>query len=131
MIFFPFFSYTATNWKFKRDAIVSLTEVCSINFVRKCEHLLPAILVIIIGHTKNFKESSFNLMKAITDFFQAVRNVHIELCKILDFWICKFIVPVSIEKISDRKFINIAGPLLSSSCIVRIPTSVLQLSIKA
>lgn len=90
-----------------------------------------AILVLVKEYTKGFKESNFNLMKAIMELFLIMFEAHAKLKKAPELWICKASTRVAVEKIFDRKFSQLAPNVLTQLCVVRMPWTIISISLKS
>jgi len=96
------------------------------------------LCIVVKQYTKNFKESNFNLSKSIMELFSSLCKLHAsvidtenKMVQPLDSWICKAATILSTEKISDKKFAQIAPKLLTSLCEVKQPKYILVLVISA
>ena len=125
--------FEASAWKSKKRAIDDLEKyVKTFNLVDGATIDVPSvpILVVVRAYTKSFKESNIVLMKAIMQLFLALFELHETLKKSPQLWICKDVVRVTVEKISDRKFSQISPELLTGLCVVRTPCTIIDLCLK-
>ena len=79
------------------------------------------ILVLVKEHTRGFRESNFNVTKAIVELFLALCDYHEKAgVPFLD-WAAADAATLATEKIADRKLSSFSKDLLSSLCTVRMP----------
>lgn len=81
-------------------------------------------------HTRGFKETNVNIMKAILKLFVAMCDYHESSEIELETWAALDGVALAIQKISDRKLSAACKDLLTRLCVVSLP-SVLLLEIPA
>lgn len=120
----------SSKWVQKQGAIKSV-----ISFVESdmetfspdgAETKVSALLQVIKGHTKGFKESNVNIMKAIFQLFLAICNYHYSTEKALMNWIVDDYVSIALQKISDKKLADLCNEVLTSVCTVAKPSLVLS-----
>jgi hypothetical protein len=116
----------ASVWKARKGAIGDLTEFCKSEQFRSNSQSIPssAILVVVKEHTKGFKESNFNVSKAIMELFITLCEIHEEKSQPLSSWISKSGAVLGVEKMSDKKLSSTCPLLLNALCVVRPPKAV-------
>lgn len=85
-----------------------------------------SLLVAVKEHTRGFKETNINVTKAIMEFFLAICDYHENAVCPLSQWAMVDIVSLGVDKIADRKLSALAKALLTASCVVYQPSSVLM-----
>jgi len=120
----------SANWKNRKAAIETLIEFTTSDRAKADGQTFAAnALVIVKNNTKQFKDSNFNILKAICQLFMAVCDLYQSLDLPLDIWMCKDATTVCVAKVADKKFSQIAPPLLSRLCEVQLPEIILYFSI--
>lgn len=74
--------------------------------------LLPAVVVVCSHHTKKFKESNFNVLKAALDLVTAV----LDAAESVEKSVLVEVLPIAVEKLGDRKLNECSSALLMASC---------------
>jgi cytoskeleton-associated protein 5 len=121
----------SSNWKFRREAIDTLSRFTTSDKSSDAGNAyVQNVLSFVKGHTKNFRESNFNLCKAVMELFSAITQLRISTNVAVEVWICKYAVQLATEKIADKKFISIAPPLLERLCEGQHPEIVISLALK-
>ena len=122
----------SSNWKFRKEAIDGLSEFSQSATVKSTADKYPeSVLIFVKGHTKDFKESNFNIMKAIM-------SLHLDVFQLFELqerpmyiWITRKATSIAIEKIADKKFSSTAPILLTRLCELQNPAIVISLAIDA
>jgi len=121
----------STEWKMRRDAINQLREFSGNEIAKSEFEKYPEnVLVVVREHTKQFKDSNFNIVKAAIELFLAVFDSYEMHSVPLQFWITRCATRIAVEKISDKKFSMTALPLLTRLCEVQTPETIVILSIE-
>jgi len=121
----------SSNWKFRKAAIDGLALFSkSINATNIDKDYAINTLVVIKAFTKNFKESNFNLSKAIMEVFLAVCGIYLTCKRELEVWICDSAITIAVGKMSDKKLSGVASKLVTSLCEVQVPEIIVALAIK-
>jgi len=122
----------SSMWQLRKEALVHLAEFSKTEAAAAAgEGYSVNLLTVVKEHTKGFKESNFNLVKAVMDVFLSVCQVHSTLQKPLELWLCSAAVSLAIDKIADKKYLSVSHQVLLSLCIVRDPNQILSLCFKA
>ena len=122
----------SSNWKFRREAIDTLSRFTKSDKSSVAgDSYVHNVLSFVKEHTKNFKESNFNLCKAVMELFSAITDLRISTNVPVEVWICKYAVQLGVEKIADKKFISVAPPLLERLCEGQQPEIIISLALKA
>ena len=79
------------------------------------------VLVLAKFHTKLFKDSNFNILKAAIELFVAICDLYESLNVPLGNWMCQDAAFICVSKISDKKFASLAPMLLSRLCELQLP----------
>jgi hypothetical protein len=87
--------------------------------------------VVVKSHIKEFKDSNFNVTKAIFSLFLAVWQVHQSAAIAPDSWIWKDAVRLAIGKISDKKLGEDGASVILELCVVRDPVDIVPVIIKS
>lgn len=118
----------ASKWQLRQGAIQALA-----NFVSNREVLSSpsdivldsnCIVVLVKEHTRGFRESNFNLTKAIMGLFLALCGYHEKAGIPFLEWAGEDAATLATEKIADRKLSSFAKDSLSSLCVVRMPPEI-------
>ena len=93
--------------------------------------LTPALFVLVKESTSSFKESNFNVAKAIILFFSTLfTNVYAKWVKAPDSYLVAPATKIAVEKIADRKLAESSTSCLTSLCVVKDPQKVISLALK-
>ena len=92
---------------------------------------IPSLFVLVRDCTKSFKESNFNVAKALLELFIIIFGVHAELVKSPESYLFIPATKLSVEKIGDRKLTEKSCSCLHSTCVVKDPRIVLTVAVKA
>jgi len=93
--------------------------------------IIPSLFVLIKASTSSFKESNFNVAKAILLFFFTLfSDVYETMTRTPDSYLVAPAIKLAVEKISDRKLAEASISCLNSLCVVKDPQKVIALSIK-
>jgi hypothetical protein len=114
----------ATKGILRQDAIRSLTAFVESGKLITSQDIkkdTTAILVIVSEHTRGFRETNVNIMKAIIQLILAICDIHNKVEVMIDTWTVNVGTSVAAQKISDRKASDACKNLLSSLCIVAAP----------
>lgn len=79
------------------------------------------LLVVVKEHTRGFKETNFNVAKAIMELFSAVCNYNEKANQIFLPWAANDATALATEKIADKKLSAFAHSLLMELCVVVEP----------
>ena len=131
MDFSNFILYLAKSWKYKSNAINSLTEYLQQNDLDDNCFLYKEILIFVKENTKDFRQSNINLTKSIFCLFESIISVHKNKSISPESWVCALIAPVAVEKISDRKLSSQASSILLNMCEVKRPEHIVSVMIKS
>lgn len=120
----------SSDWKSRKAAIESLISFCKTSKAKSdgVQYVSKA-LVLVKNFTKQFKDSNFNIAKASCELFLSMCNVIQENAVPMDVWMCRDAVLLSVTKIADKKFVQVAPPLLSRLCEVQLPEIITFLAI--
>jgi hypothetical protein len=88
-------------------------------------------MLLVKEHTRGFKETNVNILKAIMDLFIAVCEYHEAKERLLGKWIVLDGVDLAIQKISDKKLVGCCKALLTHLCVVASPGSVIDAVVSA
>jgi len=127
ILFSPYFSI-ASKWMYRQDSIKSMTAFVESGHLKSSSTIetdASSLLVIVREHTRGFKETNVNIMKAILQLFLSMCDLFESMEKRFLPWAMKAGVEVAIQKISDRKLSSASKGLLTSLCVVSIPKEVL------
>jgi len=119
----------ASKWLLRQDAIKSITAFVDSGQLSSAASAVSTnsscILVVVREHTRSFKETNVNIMKAIMQLFIGLCDYHEAAEHELSDWAMKDGVAVAIHKISDKKLSEISKSVLTALCTVCSPRSVL------
>jgi hypothetical protein len=120
----------SSNWKFRKVALDTLTEFTkSAKASSEGTAYATHVLVLAKFHTKLFKDSNFNILKAAIELFVAICDLYESLNVPLGNWMCQDAASICVSKISDKKFASLAPMLLSRLCELQLPEIIFYLSI--
>lgn len=120
----------ASKWLSRQNAIQSVAahvEPGKIeSYSPEVKHNTSCILKIVKEHTRGFRETNVNIMKAIIGLFTTLCDYH--EAKEIEFpaWGTHDGVVLAVHKISDRKVSSNCKELLSMLCVVSDPSAVLD-----
>lgn len=83
-----------------------------------------AILLVVREQTRGFNETNVNIMKAIIQLFIAVCEFVESKERALAQWAARDGAALCVQKISDRKLSDLCKSLLTSLCVVALPSSI-------
>jgi cytoskeleton-associated protein 5 len=121
----------STKWVRKQSAIRSIVA-----FIQSEMKHLPmdgisdktsALLQTVKAHTKGFKESNVNVMKAILQLFSATCEFHFSIEIVLPEWIAEDGLSTAIQKISDKKLVDLCKDVMTNTCTVLDPSRALRI----
>jgi hypothetical protein len=84
-----------------------------------------AVFFVSKEHTKLFKDSNMNIIKAIFDLFTVVLSIHVSWKRQPDKSFCSDSISLAIDKVGDKKFYENSCTLLYSLCEVCPPETIL------
>lgn len=121
---------TATKWLLRQDAIKSITAFIESGQLdeKQCTPAVASscILVVVKEHTRGFKETNVNIMKAIFQLFLAVCGYHESKEQVLPTYLAEEGARLTVAKLSDKKLSSLGPNLLSALCVVCQPFHVLE-----
>ena len=117
----------SSNWKFRKIAIEGLIDYCKTTSVNGTD--VANVLAFVKSHTKQFKDSNFNILKTAAELFIGVCNAYENLQIPMEIWMCRDAASIAVSKIADKKFSSVSPLLLSRLCEIQLPEVVLYLSI--
>ena len=113
------------------DALVKITGFIKTNKEEEMLECVPFLFVLVKESTSSFKESNFNVAKAILQFFTTLfESVYMKLTKVPDSFLIAPAVKIAVEKMSDRKLSEASISCLDSLCVIKDPQKVMLLLIK-
>ncbi len=127
--------FSASKWLYRQNSIKGI-----INYIESgnidtsaldVETKSSALMFLVKEHTRGFKETNVNILKAIMDLFIAVCEYHEAKERLLGKWIVHDGVDLAIQKISDKKLVGSCKALLTHLCVVACPGSVLNSIVSA
>jgi cytoskeleton-associated protein 5 len=121
-------SSVASKWLLRQNAILNLAAFSKEEEspVDGTEGPSAAVISVVKGHTKNFKETNVNVTKAIMELFIALSQIHVEQALPFPGWASRDAVSLAVEKIADKKLSALSSKLMSELCCVRPPQSILE-----
>jgi len=117
----------SSNWKERVKAISHLTSFYK-SEGGKHVTTFPSLFVLVRDSTKSFKESNFNVARALLEMFTAIFDVHATLVKVPEPCICVSATKLAVEKVGDRKLNQASAACLNSLCAVKQPSKVLAVA---
>lgn len=113
------------------EALNRLTDFIKTNKEKELIEFIPSLFVLVKESTSSFKESNFNVTKAILNFFAALfEDIYMKLTKVPDSFLIAPAVKVAVEKMSDRKLSEASISCLDSLCVIKDPQKVILPLIK-
>jgi len=112
----------------RQDAIKSITAFLESGKLQSSEDIMSScycLLVVVGQHTRAFKETNVNIMKAIIQLFLAVCDCHEDIEKLVSIWVMESGVDACMSKIADKKLSAGCKTLLSKLCVLQHPRNVL------
>jgi len=112
----------------RQDAIKSITaflESGKLQLSKDTAVDCCSLLVVVGEHTRAFKETNVNIMKAIIQLFLAISECHETIERTITPWEMKSGVGVAVSKIADKKLSTMCKSLLTEMCVVYHPHEVL------
>lgn len=83
-----------------------------------------SLLLVVKEHTRGFRETNVNIMKAVIQLFMTMIEYHESKEKEFVEWAMQDGVSLAVQKISDRKLSSGCKNLLTEMCVVCMPASV-------
>ncbi len=121
----------SSNWKHRKEAINTLTHFARTDAVKSSADQYPESVVLLVKeHTKQFKDSNFNILKASMELFLAILDLYESRSAPLDIWMTRKATGICVEKIADKKFASIAPSLLTRLCELQLPEIVIAMAIE-
>ncbi len=121
--------WTASKWQFRQSAIMAFVTVSKSDGIQASViSATSSILVVVKENTRGFKESNFNVTKAIMELFLALGDIHASASQRFPEWGADEAVMLALDKIGDKKLSAVSKALLTLMCVVSPPSSVLQLA---
>jgi cytoskeleton-associated protein 5 len=110
----------SSNWKCRCAAISSLITFSDTSEA-KSEGLAYAknVFVIVKSGTKEFRDGNFNILKAACHLVLKICDLYQSLDQTMDEWICKDAVAICVQKVADKKFVDIIPDLFFRLCEVQ------------
>ena len=121
---------SASNWKARMGAINKLAAFYKINDGGTLFDTIPSLFALVKTCTKSFKESNFNVAKALIDLFTTIFDIHKDLIRPPESYLYISATKVAVEKIGDRKLAAVSSTCLHAICTVKDPQRVLAVAIK-
>jgi hypothetical protein len=125
----------ASKWLLRQDAIKTLTAFVESGELDSSESPTgtksSSILTVVREHTRGFKETNVNIMKAIMHLFIALCDYHEASECVIDEWVMQDGVAIALLKMSDRKLYISCKSLLTRLCVVSPPYTVVLEAFKA
>lgn len=116
----------ATKWQSRQGAIQVLSNFCeSESFTAADTATETAVIVFVKTHTKGFKESNFNVARAIMELLIALCSNHLAEAVQFPSWATKDGVRLAIEKVADKKLASSSKELLTCLLSVQHPSQLL------
>eukprot|EP00980_Cylindrotheca_fusiformis_P018775 scaffold6257_cov144-Cylindrotheca_fusiformis.AAC.1 len=124
-----FFQPSASKWQFRQTAIQGIAKFVADREVSSSPSEVQSdsncLLVLIREHTRGFRETNFNVTKAILEVFLALCDFHVRTKQPFVEWAAADGAGLATEKIADKKLSGLAKAFLTELCVVRQPSSVL------
>jgi len=117
----------SSKWMLRQDAVKSITafvESGQMSDSKNVEMDTSSLLVVVGEHTRGFKETNVNIMKAVVHLFIALSEFHETIEKPLGSWAMKSGVAAAVSKIADKKLSSVCKSLLTELCVVSLPHTV-------
>ena len=126
---FHFLFASASKWLLRQNAIKVITSfVGSGEMDGKSDNVSrnsSSILTVVKEHTRGFKETNVNILKAIIQLFMTMIEYHEAKEVALSDWVVHDGVTLAVQKLSDRKLSSACKVLLAEMCVVSAPALVL------
>ena len=129
VLLFAFFlnDHIAAKWQSRKAAIDAIGGFCNEpGFSVEAGTKTSIILTVVQKHTKGFKESNFNVAKAIMSLMSALCEKHFTEQVLFPTWAAKAGCILGTEKISDKKLSMPSKSLLTTLVSVTEPVETLQ-----
>jgi hypothetical protein len=116
-----------TKWQSRQHAIKSLANYCESDSFEDCfsPTLSSAIVFVVKEYTKGFRESNFNIVKAVMELMIALCGIHARKEEPFPDWASVDCTFLSLDKISDKKLSDCSLTLLNDLCTVRDPKQII------
>jgi len=120
------------SWKYRKGAVDSLGSFFKNHFLESNNKSISSaeFIVVVKAHTKNMKESNFNVTKSILVLIESICEVHEQLRLLLPGWICHDAAGLAVDKLADKKLKANGLDVLTALCAVRLPGEVITLLLK-
>jgi len=120
----------SSNWKARKGALSQLAAFYKTADAERTFDTIPSLFVLVRDTTKSFKESNFNVAKALLELFTVIFGVHSQLIRAPESYIYSPATKFAVEKIGDRKLSGASSLCLHSICTVKDPQRVLAIAVK-
>jgi cytoskeleton-associated protein 5 len=118
----------SSKWQLRKIAINGLAEFVSgrevLDSLTNVELDSNCILVLVKENTRGFRETNFNVTKAILEVFLSLCGYHQKSGQSLSEWAVIDAATLATEKIADKKLSALSQVLLTELCVVREPQTV-------
>ncbi|KAL7540754.1 hypothetical protein ACHAXR_010359, partial [Thalassiosira sp. AJA248-18] len=119
----------SSNWKARMGALNHLATFYKTTDERVFD-TIPSLFVLVRDCTKSFKESNFNVAKALIELFTAIFDIHMQLVKAPESYLYIPATKIAVEKVGDRKLCGASSLCLHTICTVKDPQRVLAVAVK-
>lgn len=116
----------STKWSLRQNAIRGIAAFVESADDISAGDLSNPLMVAVKEHTRGFRETNVNVIKAVLHFFVSVCDLHYRCNAPLTSSSMVDIVAVSVEKIADRKLSGLSKVLLTNACLVSLPLAVVK-----
>ena len=117
----------SAKWQSRQRAIKSLATYCESDCFEDCfsSTLSSAILFLVKEYTKGFRESNFNIIKAVMELMITLCGIHARREEAFPDWASDDCTFLALDKILDKKLTDYSSTLLSDLCTVRDPKHII------
>ena len=116
-----------SKWQSRQKAVKSLVNYCESDEFEKefSSSFSSAILFVVKEYTKGFKESNFNIVKAIMELMNILCGLHARNEEPFPEWASMECTLLCVDRISDKKLADSSQTLLSDLCTIRDPKEII------
>jgi hypothetical protein len=123
-------TFSASKWLLRHDAIKAIIGHLESGHMDSASSDVKAnsacLITLVKEHTRGFKDTNVNIMKAALQFFIAVCDYHEAKETELAAWAIRDGVALAVQKISDKKMSSACKELLTKLCVTSMPSCVLE-----
>lgn len=120
----------ASNWRARQGALDQLATYFKAANVESVFDSIPSLFVLTRDSTKKFNESNFNVSKSLLQLFITIFDIHSQAMRPPESYLYASATKLAVEKVGDKKQIEVTSSCLHMICTVKDPQRVLAVAVK-